>query len=73
MRTSPAADLYWRLDEVDIEMPVEHLGTTSMIVRPVFRVGERLIADGEVRHVWVDPTTLRKTPMPEDFRAALSG
>jgi acyl-CoA thioester hydrolase len=59
-------------DELDIEMPVEHLGTTSMIVRPVFRVGGRLIADGEVRHVWVNPTTLRKTPMPDDFRAALS-
>jgi acyl-CoA thioester hydrolase len=63
-----------RFDEVlDIEMPIEHLGTTSMIVRPVFRVGERLIADGEVRHVWVDPKTLKKTPMPDDFRAALSG
>ena len=59
-------------EELDIEMPIEHLGTTSMIVRPAFRVGERLIADGEVRHVWVDPRTLRKTPMPDDIRAALS-
>jgi len=59
-------------DQLDIEMPVEHLGTTSMIVRPVFRVDGRLIADGEVRHVWVDPKTLKKTPMPDDFRAALS-
>lgn len=59
-------------EELDIEMPVEHLGTTSMIIRPVFRVGERLIADGEVRHVFVDPSTLRKTPMPEDYREALS-
>jgi acyl-CoA thioester hydrolase len=59
-------------DQLDIEMPVEHLGTTSMIVRPVFRVDGRLIADGEVRHVWVDPKTLEKTPMPDDFRAALS-
>ncbi len=60
-------------EEIDIEMPVRHLGTTSMIVTPEFRVGERLIADGEVRHVWVDPATLNKTPMPDDFRAALSG
>jgi acyl-CoA thioester hydrolase len=59
-------------EELDIELPVEHLGTTSMIVHPVFRVGERLIADGEVRHVWVDPKTLRKTPMPDDYRAALA-
>lgn len=58
--------------ELDITLPVEHLGTTSMIIRPVFRVGERLIADGEVRHVFVDPKTLRKTPMPDDIRVALS-
>jgi acyl-CoA thioester hydrolase len=59
-------------EELDIEMHVKHLGTTSMIIHPVFRVGERLIADGEVRHVFVDPATLRKTPMPDDIRAALS-
>lgn len=59
-------------EELDISMPIEHLGTTSMIVRPVFHVGERLIADGEVRHVWVDPASLKKTPMPDDIRAALS-
>lgn len=60
-------------DELDIAMPVEHLGTTSMVVRPRFTVGDRLIADGEVRHVFVDPATLRKKPMPDDIRAALSG
>lgn len=59
-------------EELDIELQVKHLGTTSMIIHPVFRVGERLIADGEVRHVFVDPATLRKTPMPEDIRTALS-
>jgi acyl-CoA thioester hydrolase len=59
-------------EELDIEMPVDHLGTTSMIIHPVFRVGERLIADGEVRHVFVDPHTLKKKPMPDDIRASLS-
>jgi acyl-CoA thioester hydrolase len=59
-------------EELDIEMPVDHLGTTSMIIHPVFRVGERLIADGEVRHVFVDPHTLGKKPMPDEIRAALS-
>lgn len=59
-------------EELDITLPVEHLGTTSMIVHPVFRVGERLIADGEVRHVFVDPATMKKTPMPDYVRAALS-
>lgn len=63
-----------RFDEVvDIAMPVAHLGNTSMVIRPEFRVGERLVADGEVRHVFVDPSTLVKKPMPDDIRAALSG
>jgi acyl-CoA thioester hydrolase len=63
-----------RFDELlDISMPIEHMGTTSMIVRPVFRVGERLIADGEVRHVWVDPTTLKKKPMSDEIRDGLGG
>ncbi|AJT62056.1 acyl-CoA thioesterase [Streptomyces chattanoogensis] len=61
-----------RFDELlDIEMPITHLGTTSMIVRPVFKVGERLIAEGEVRHVFVDPATHSKKEMPAPVRAAL--
>jgi acyl-CoA thioester hydrolase len=63
-----------RFDDVlDISMNVKHLGTTSLIIQPEFRVGDRLIADGEVRHVFVDPSTLVKTAMPEDIRDALSG
>ena len=62
-----------RFDDVlDIAMPITHLGTTSMVVAPEFRSGERLIADGEVRHVFVDPRTMRKTPMPDEVRTALS-
>jgi acyl-CoA thioester hydrolase len=60
-------------DLLDIAMPVKHLGTTSLVIAPEFRVGDRLIADGEIRHVFVDAKTLGKTPMPEDIRAALSG
>ncbi|MGK5558154.1 acyl-CoA thioesterase [Actinomadura kijaniata] len=61
-----------RFDELlDISLPVAHLGTTSMVVRPEFRVGERLIADGEVRHVFIDPETHRKREMPEAVRSAL--
>jgi acyl-CoA thioester hydrolase len=60
-------------EELDIAMPVKHLGTTSMIIEPTFRVADRLIADGEVRHVFVDPVTLKKKPMPHDIRTALGG
>jgi acyl-CoA thioester hydrolase len=59
-------------DLLDIAMPVKHLGTTSMIVQPEFRVGDRLIADGEIRHVFVDPETLGKKGMPDDIRASLA-
>ncbi|MGP3950818.1 acyl-CoA thioesterase [Streptomyces sp. 7N604] len=61
-----------RFDELlDIEMPITHLGTTSMIVRPVFKVGERVIAEGEIRHVFIDPATHSKKEMPTTVRAAL--
>ncbi|MGP3921932.1 acyl-CoA thioesterase [Streptomyces sp. 8N616] len=61
-----------RFDELlDIEMPITHLGTTSMIVCPVFKVGERVIAEGEVRHVFIDPATHSKKEMPTTVRAAL--
>ena len=59
-------------EELDIAMPVHHLGTTSMIIKPEFRVDGRLIVDGEVRHVFVDPRTLKKKPMPDDIRETLA-
>jgi len=59
-------------DLLDISMAVKHLGTTSLIIQPEFRVGDRLIADGEVRHVFVDPATLAKKAMPEDIRDGLA-
>jgi acyl-CoA thioester hydrolase len=58
-------------DWLDIEVPVVHLGTTSMVIRPVFRVAGRLLADGEVRHVFIDPATNAKRAMPEDVRTLL--
>ncbi|MFG2089543.1 MULTISPECIES: acyl-CoA thioesterase [unclassified Spirillospora] len=61
-----------RFDElVEVSMPVARLGVTSMVVRPVFRVGERVIADGEVRHVFIDPASKAKREMPPEVRAAL--
>lgn len=61
-----------RFDEMlEVEMPVAHLGVTSMVVRPRFRVGERLIADGEIRHVFIDPATGAKREMPPQVRSAL--
>ncbi|RKT88396.1 acyl-CoA thioester hydrolase [Saccharopolyspora antimicrobica] len=59
-------------DELDISLPVTHLGTTSLVISPQFHRDGRLLTDGEVRHVFVDPATGQKTPIPEDLRSALS-
>lgn len=60
-----------RFDElIDIEMPLTRLGTTSMIVHPRFKVGERLIAEGEVRHVFVYAASGGKKEMPGTVRSA---
>lgn len=61
-----------RFDElVEVSMPVAHLGVTSLVVRPVFRAGGRLVADGEVRHVFIDPASKGKREMPPQVRSAL--
>lgn len=59
-------------DLLEVEMPVARLGTTSMVVAPRFLVGGRLMADGEVRHVFVDPGSHGKREMPADVRASLA-
>lgn len=58
-------------DLLDISMPIAKLGVTSMIVRPEFRVGDRLMADGEIRHVFIDPAGTGKKEIPPQARAAL--
>jgi acyl-CoA thioester hydrolase len=58
-------------DEIDIAMNIHHLGTTSMVIRPEFRIGGALVTEGEIRHVFVDPATLAKKPIPDYVRAGL--
>ena len=58
-------------DELDIELPIAKLGTTSMTVAPTFRVDGRELVVGEVRHVFVTPGTTDKLEIPADIRQAL--
>ena len=58
-------------DELDIELPVAKLGTTSMTVTPTFRVEGREMVVGEVRHVFVTPGHGGKLEIPADIRARL--
>lgn len=62
----------WFRDVVDVEMVVEHVGTTSA------RYGFTVLRDAEpaargtLTTVFVDPATGRPAPWPDDLRAALT-
>jgi acyl-CoA thioester hydrolase len=59
-------------DELDITLTLQHLGTTSLIIRPEYRVGDALVFEGEVRHVFVDGATMTKKPIPDYVRSGLT-
>src|SRR5690606_7700479 len=56
---------------VEVSMPLAHVGVARRVVRPVFPGDGALIADGEVRHVFIDSETKAKREMPPRVRAAL--
>jgi acyl-CoA thioester hydrolase len=59
-------------DELELTAEIERLGTTSLITRHrVARDGE-LLVEGDMRHVFVDLSTLTKTPIPEWARIGLA-
>nr|WP_208406353.1 thioesterase family protein [Amycolatopsis granulosa] len=59
-------------DELVVEVVIDHLGTTSMILGFTVRRGDDLIATGTNRYVFVDATALTKAAPPEDVRAKLA-
>jgi acyl-CoA thioester hydrolase len=58
--------------EIDIEVRLESLSTTSMVVLHTFRHGDTVLAEGRVRHVCVELDTWTKTPWPERARTAFT-
>jgi acyl-CoA thioester hydrolase len=60
-------------EEVIIEAKVTTLGTTSVTTAFRFhRTGaDELLLDADIRHVWIDPETRAKTPMPDWGRDGL--
>jgi acyl-CoA thioester hydrolase len=58
-------------DELDFSATLAHLGTTSMVTHVEAHNEDRLVVEGEMRHVFIDPRTKQKRPMPDDIRAAL--
>ena len=58
-------------DEVDLIASVSRLGDTGMTTHiEVLRAGQ-VLAEGELRHVFIDLHTKRKKPIPHDVRQAL--
>ena len=58
-------------DELDFELRVARLGDTALTTRIDARVAERLVIEGEMRHVFIDPATKRKRSMPAEIRRGL--
>jgi acyl-CoA thioester hydrolase len=62
-----------RFDEdLDITLNLQHIGTTSLIIRSEYHVGGTLVFEGEVRHVFVDGATMTKKPVPDYVRNGLT-
>jgi acyl-CoA thioester hydrolase len=58
-------------DELDIDIEVTHLGTTSMVTDLAVRRDGELLVEGRLVHVFVDLAAMRKIPIPDGTREAL--
>src|ERR1700730_14383973 len=58
-------------EELDVEVTLAQLGTTSLTVRFAVTRAEALLVEGELRYVFIDPATKTKRPVPEHVRLAL--
>ncbi len=62
-----------RFDElVEVELAFERLGETSSTSAYAIRRDGELLAEGSVRHVFIEPATKRKRAIPPSVREALS-
>jgi acyl-CoA thioester hydrolase len=60
-------------DELDLEVEVSRVGTTSMATCLRIRRDGELLVEGDMVHVFIDRAELSKTPIPERIRSALTG
>jgi acyl-CoA thioester hydrolase len=58
-------------DEIELRASVTRLGTTGMTTRIEVLRDEQPLAEGHLRHVFIDLATTAKKPIPDDVRAAL--
>jgi acyl-CoA thioester hydrolase len=58
-------------DDLDVELRIEQLGTTSMAMATAIRRDDELLVDGRIVHVFVDAASMGKKAIPNHMRAAL--
>jgi acyl-CoA thioester hydrolase len=59
-------------DELHFEARVTRLGETAISTRIDAGVGEQRVIEARMRHVFIDPATKGKRPIPPHVREALS-
>jgi acyl-CoA thioester hydrolase len=61
-------------DELDLVAQVVRLGTTSSVtsVRAERVTDGEVLAEGELRHVFIDPHTVEKKEIPDEVRAGMA-
>jgi acyl-CoA thioester hydrolase len=58
-------------EELDVELGIERMGSTSMAMATAVRRDEVLLVEGRMVHVFVDASTLAKRVIPDRIRAGL--
>lgn len=58
-------------DLLDLEWRITRLGETAMSTRIDIGNDGQPVVEGHMRHVFIDPRTKQKKPMPEEIRMAL--
>jgi acyl-CoA thioester hydrolase len=58
-------------EEIDVELAIARLGTTSMTTQTAVRRDGELLVEGRIVHVFVDPATMAKQEIPDRVRAGL--
>lgn len=58
-------------EEIDVELAIARLGTTSMTTQATVRRDGETLVEGRLVHVFVDPATMAKQEIPAHVRAGL--
>jgi acyl-CoA thioester hydrolase len=58
-------------DDLDVELRIDRLGTTSMAMDTKIRRDGEVLVEGRIVHVFVDTATMAKQAIPDHMRASL--